>query len=73
MMLFGSPFQFILLYTFYRCLDDGKNGNSLFLPRYESSAVVLYLQAFSSSLEKVSIWQHLHLGKTLKHLEMTCK
>ncbi|XP_031415873.1 zona pellucida sperm-binding protein 3-like isoform X1 [Clupea harengus] len=41
--------------TNHGCLDDGKNGNSLFLPRYESSAVVLYLQAFSSSLEKVYI------------------
>ncbi|XP_041945610.1 zona pellucida sperm-binding protein 3-like [Alosa sapidissima] len=38
--------------TNHGCLNDGKNGNSKFLPRYESSAVVLYLQAFRFSLEK---------------------
>ncbi|XP_062378635.1 zona pellucida sperm-binding protein 3-like [Sardina pilchardus] len=38
--------------TNHGCLTDGRNGNSKFLPRYESSAVILYLQAFRLSLEK---------------------
>uniref|UniRef100_A0A8C2Z3T0 ZP domain-containing protein n=1 Tax=Cyclopterus lumpus TaxID=8103 RepID=A0A8C2Z3T0_CYCLU len=28
------------------CLSDSRKGNSMFLPRYQSSAVTLYLQAF---------------------------
>ncbi|XP_070965979.1 zona pellucida sperm-binding protein 3-like [Oncorhynchus clarkii lewisi] len=32
------------------CLADGKTGNSRFLPRYHSSAILLYLQSFKFAL-----------------------
>ncbi|XP_071368783.1 zona pellucida sperm-binding protein 3-like [Centroberyx affinis] len=32
------------------CLLDGKRGNSRFLPRYHSSAIILYLQSFKFHL-----------------------
>lgn len=44
-------FLSILFYSLCRCLSDGKYGSSQFLPRHESSAVVLYLQAFRLALE----------------------
>ncbi|KAL2102823.1 hypothetical protein ACEWY4_001991 [Coilia grayii] len=38
--------------TNHGCLDDGKNGNSQFLPRYQTSEVILHLQAFRFALNE---------------------
>ncbi|KAK1898404.1 Zona pellucida sperm-binding protein 3 [Dissostichus eleginoides] len=36
--------------NFFRCLLDSVKGNSRFLPRYHSSAIILYLQSFKFGL-----------------------
>ncbi|KAF3861010.1 hypothetical protein F7725_001265 [Dissostichus mawsoni] len=41
-----------------KCLLDSVKGNSRFLPRYHSSAIILYLQSFKFGLgEEVKIWE----------------
>lgn len=54
--------SFLLLFEgkdhifFFSCLLESMRGNSIFLPRYHSSALILYLQAFKFPLgEAVSL------------------
>ncbi|XP_063074243.1 uncharacterized protein LOC134464838 [Engraulis encrasicolus] len=47
--------------TNHGCLDDGKRAHSQFLPRYQSSEVVLYLQAFQLGVKDQEVYIHCKL------------
>lgn len=54
-LLDGSSVCLLIAQCIFSCLADGKTGNSRFLPRYHSSAILLYLQSFKFALgEEVS-------------------
>ncbi|XP_033837829.1 zona pellucida glycoprotein 3f, tandem duplicate 2 [Periophthalmus magnuspinnatus] len=61
------------LITKQGCLVDSLEGNSVFLPRYHSSSIILYLQSFRFGLGKelyihckLVVWDPDHLDRTKK-------
>ncbi|XP_061587452.1 uncharacterized protein LOC133452247 [Cololabis saira] len=60
------------------CLLESKTGSSMFLPRYHSSAIILYLQSFSFGIGEevyihcnLMVWDHDALDKTKKACHVT--